>query len=162
MILIISFVMTLYFTRRIKGHTTLIRQCVLMIENIEIQINYSNVKLADLILDLTRNRNFKHLLFIYEIEKKMTDTSDFNYICNEVFNDKKIMNEFDNEDIELLEGFFSGLGKSDINGQILNCKTYKEFFKQRLSFLESQEKIKCKSQSAITVGLGLIFSIVII
>lgn len=133
-----------------------------MIENIEIKINYSNLKLEDLIMDLSNNSNFNNLSFINEIKNRMTDVYDFNCICNEVFNDKNITASFDNEDIELLKGFFSGFGKSDVSGQILNCKTYKEFFKNKLSLLESQEKTKCKSQTAITVGLGLILSIVVI
>ena len=133
-----------------------------MVENIEIQISYSNLKLVDLISQLSDSSNYSNLLFLNEIKRKMTDFSDFNIVCNDVFNDKNIMALFDAEDIELLKGFFGGFGKSDVNGQILNCKTYKEFFKQKLSLLESQEKTKCKSQTAVTVGLGLIFSIVII
>lgn len=154
--------MNLYLTKQIKNHTSSIRQCVLMIENIEIQINYSNIKLANLIVSLAENSSFKNLLFLNEIEKRMSDFCDFNNVCDDVFNDKSIMYLFDDEDIGFLKGFFSGLGKSDVNGQVLNCKTYKEFFKQKLLLLESQEKIKCKSQTAITVGLGLIFSIVVI
>ncbi len=154
--------MTLYLTKQIKSHTTSIRQCVLMIENIEIQISYSNLKLSDLIKKLSVNANFSNLTFIDEIAKRANDICNFNGVFNEVFANKRTMASFDDEDIELLKGFFSGLGKSDINGQILNCKTYKEFFKHKLELLESQEAIKCKSQTAITVGLGLIFSIVII
>lgn len=158
----ISFMMTLYSTRLIKSHTTSIRQCILMIENIEIQINYSNIQLLSLISSLSNNSNFNCLSFLNNINTKMTDFSDFNDVCDDVFNDKNVMNLFDNEDVELLKGFFSGLGKSDSNGQILNCKTYKEFFKNKLERLESEEKQKCKSQTAITVGLGLIFSIIVI
>ncbi len=160
--MIISFVMTLYLTKQIKSHTTAIRQCVLMIENIEIQVGYSNLKLSDLIMNLSNNSNFDNLSFINEIKNRMTDICDFNYICFEIFSDKRVMAYFDSEDIELLKGFFSGFGKSDVNGQILNCKTYKEFFKNKLALLELQEKTKCKSQTAITVGLGLILSIVVI
>ncbi len=133
-----------------------------MIENIEIQINYSNLKLADLIINLSNNSNYNSLIFIDEMKNRMTDICDFNCICNEVFNDHNIMASFDDEDIELLKGFFSGFGKSDVTGQILNCKTYKEFFKNKLLLLESQEKIKCKSQTALTIGLGLILSIVVV
>ena len=133
-----------------------------MIENIEIQINYSNLKLADLIINLSNNSNYNSLIFIDEMKNRMTDICDFNCICSEVFNDHNIMASFDDEDIELLKGFFSGFGKSDVTGQILNCKTYKEFFKNKLLLLESQEKIKCKSQTALTIGLGLILSIVVV
>lgn len=133
-----------------------------MIENIEIQINYSNLKLADLIINLSNNSNYNSLIFIDEMKNRMTDICDFNCICNEIFNNHNIMASFDDEDIELLKGFFSGFGKSDVTGQILNCKTYKEFFKNKLLLLESQEKIKCKSQTALTIGLGLILSIVVV
>ena len=158
----ISFMMTFYSTKQIKCHTTSIRQCILMIENIEIQINYSNIQLLSLISSLTDNSNFNYLSFLNQINMKMTEFCDFNDICADVFNDNNILHLFDNEDVELLKGFFSGLGKSDANGQILNCKTYKEFFKNKLERLESEENQKCKSQTAITVGLGLILTIIVI
>ena len=43
-----------------------------MIENIEIQINYSNLKLADLIMNLSVNSNYNNLDFIHEIKNRMT------------------------------------------------------------------------------------------
>ena len=79
-----------------------------MIENIEIQISYSNLKLVDLIIQLSDSSNYSNLLFLNEIKRKMTEFSDFNIVCNDVFNDKNIMTLFDDEDIELLKGFFSG------------------------------------------------------
>lgn len=154
--------MSLYSIKQIKNHTVSIRQCILMIENIEIQISYSNIKLANLIAGLSNNSSFNYLFFLNEINKRTTEFCDLNNICDDVFNDKSIMNLFDREDIELLKGFFSGLGKSDTNGQLLNCNSYKEFFKNKLKRLEAEEIIKCKSRMAITLGLGLVFSIVVI
>lgn len=162
MILIISIMVTLYMTKQIKLHTHLVRQCVLMLENIEIYINYANHNIKEIFKVLSENDNFDALNFIDEIFKMLTDNSDYKSICNTVLGDKYIMSCFDEDDIELLKGFFLSLGQSDINGQILNCKTYKEFFKQKQALLELQEKAKCKTQTAITIGLGLVFSIVII
>lgn len=149
-------------TKQIKLHTRMVRQCVLMLENIEIYISYSNNNIKEIFKALSENDNFDSLCFVDEIFIKLVDNSDFKYVCNSVLNDKNIMNNFDKDDIELLKGFFLSLGQSDINGQILNCEIYKEFFKKKQALLESQEKAKCKTQTAITVGFGLVFSIVII
>lgn len=133
-----------------------------MLENVEIFISYSNYSVEELFKVLSNNISINKLPFINLISEQMSDDVDFSAICNCVFNDKKIIRIFEAEEIELLKGYFSSLGQTDSMGQILNCKTYKEFFKQKLVILESQEKTKCKNLTAITLGLGIIFSIAVI
>ena len=69
---------------------------------------------------------------------------------------------FDEEDLELLKGYFSVMGKTDLTGQISNCRLYKEFFKQKLKRLESEENMKCKSTGTFIVGAGVLVILVII
>ena len=92
----------------------------------------------------------------------MNSQGEFNNICEVVFEDRKSIQYFSFEEIELLKGFFSCLGQTDKNGQIANCKTYKELFKRRLDILEAQEKTKYKSQMAFSIGLGIMLSIMIL
>ena len=54
------------------------------------------------------------------------------------------------------------LGKSDINGQILNCKMYKETFRKQLNVLEDKEQDRCKSISTIILGFGMLLAIIVI
>lgn len=149
-------------TKQIKLHTRLIRQCVLMLENIEVYINYSNQDIKGIFKTLSENDNFNELSFINEIYKTYLENSNFKLVCNNILNDKSLMGCFDKDDIELLKGFFLSLGQSDIQGQISNCEIYKDFFKHKQELLESQENAKRKTQSAITLGLGIALCIVII
>ena len=143
-------------------HTIKIRQCVLMLENIEIYIKYSNYNIRELFNLLSSNKSIDKLDFIHIILDRINAHDEFTNICDDVFKDRKSVSNFSLEEIDLLKGFFSCLGQTDINGQISNCKTYKELFKSRLNILEAQEKTKCKSQMALSLGIGLILSIMIL
>ena len=81
---------------------------------------------------------------------------------NKVFIDSRLLNIFDCEDIEFIKGFFSMLGTSDTNGQIVNCSLYKKLFEKKYSQLVSIEKSKCKWTSTLSIGLGLVISIFLI
>ena len=143
-------------------HTIKIRQCVLMLENIEIYIKYSNYNIRELFNLLSSNKSIDKLDFVHIIFNRINTQDEFANICDSVFKDNKLISYFSLEEVDLLKGFFSCLGQTDMNGQISNCETYKELFKRRLDILEAQEKIKCKSQIAISLGLGLILSILIL
>ncbi len=60
------------------------------------------------------------------------------------------------DDKNNLLNFFSALGKSDLNGQITNCKTYKELFKKRLENIEKNELKQSKSMSVMIMGIGFL------
>lgn len=133
-----------------------------MLENIEIFINYSNYSIKELFKVLNNSDNINRLPFINIFCENMADESDFNKVCELALYDKKVVGCFEDDELELLRGFFSVLGQTDSTGQIINCQTYKVFFKQRLSVLEAQEKIKCKNQTAMVLGLSFMISIIIL
>ncbi len=68
----------------------------------------------------------------------------------------------DVNDKENIINFFSVLGKSDLNGQISNCKTYKEIFNNTLKNLENNEQSDCKSTGTLIVCFGFFIIILII
>ena len=61
-----------------------------------------------------------------------------------------------------MRGFLSMLGKSDLSGQLMNCKMYSEFFKGKLNSLEKSENNKCKSAVALVMGVTLTAIILIL
>lgn len=133
-----------------------------MLENIEIFIGFSNYNIKELFNLLSNNKSLDKLEFVHTISNNLNSKNEFTNICNDIFKNKSSISYFSSEETDLLKGFFSCLGQTDINGQISNCKTYKELFKRRLDILESEEKTKCKSQMAVSLGLGLIVSIMIL
>ena len=134
----------------------------MMLENIEILLEHKNMSIDGIFKFLKNNDNYNCLNFIEIFSNSLLNTNDYEKIVLEAFNDSEIKKIFDNDDLSLLKGFFSILGKTDLQGQISNCRLYKEFFKQKLQILESEENLKCKSTSTIIIGTGIMFIIVLI
>ncbi len=148
------------YVKKIKLHTKAIYQFYLMIENIEILLSHNNIDIEEIFKILSLNNNYNLLNFI-------------NKICENMKNDKNILNElnilqinnnkfFNNEEKETIINFFSLLGKSDLNGQIIHCRTYKEIFKKKLKESEVKEVTECKSSGILIFGLGFLIVILII
>ncbi len=148
--------------RRIKAHTKAVNQCILMIDNIEILLKYNNLSINEIIELLANNDSYNYLSFIKTLNENML-LGKSSYILSEdntaAINKSIYLNRNDKDNII---GFFSVLGKSDLNGQISNCKTYKEIFNKTLKVLESKEQFECKSAGTLIIGVGLLFIIFII
>ncbi len=156
-ILAICFFITVYKTDNIKKHTIAIRQCVMMIDNIEIMLNYNNTTIEKMMDCLLNSDNYYLLSFIPKIHTLLIN----NIFSGEVIPyDKSKL--FDKEDVTFINGFFSNLGKSDVQGQLSNCKLYKEFLKNKLSKLEQSEKTNCKSISVVIMGIGFVISVLLV
>ncbi len=134
----------------------------MMLENIEILLEHKNISIDGIFRFLIHNDNYKCLKFIDFFYNSLECTNNYERIILEAFSDKEIKRIFDNDDLNLLKGYFSILGKTDLQGQISNCRLYKEFFKQKLRLLESEENLKCKSTSTIIIGTGIMFIIFLI
>ncbi len=147
-------------TEQTKGHTKAIRQCVLMLETIEIYLSYSNSDIYAIFSGLSKKNSYSKLLFIDKIYNNLKNGVDFDDAYVKNLNNPQTTKFLDKNDIDLLKGFYSVLGQSDVDGQISNCRLYKQFFNQKLNTLESQEKSKCKSNIALSIGSGLIISII--
>ncbi len=152
----------IFAVKQIKRHTNAIRQCLLMVENIEIHLAYNNVSISELFLILDKSCLYNELCFIPTILINLKkDSSEM--ILNDITLstiDSSII--FDANDKAYIKGFLSMLGKSDINGQILNCKMYEDTFKKKLKILEDKEQERCKSISTIILGFGVLLAIIII
>lgn len=148
--------------RRIKNHTIAVRQCVMMLENIEMLLEHRNLSVDSIFDFLSKNDNFNQLKFIDSMAKEIEYEKDYEKVLSKALKTHENIKNFDSSDIELLKGYFSVIGKTDLSGQISNCRLYKEFFKQKLKTLEAEENIKCKSSSTFIVGTGVLLIIIII
>lgn len=148
--------------RQIKNHTLAVRQCVIMLENIELLLEHRNLSI-DCIFDfLSKNENFTQLKFIDSVANDFENETDYDKVLAKSLEAKENVKNFDSADLELLKAYFSVIGKTDLSGQISNCRLYKEFFKQKLQKLESEENMKCKSAGTFIVGTGVLFIIILI
>lgn len=162
LILIISIISVTFSVKQIKRHTIAIRQCLLMVENIEIYLSYNNVSISELFFILDKSCLFSELYFIKAILLNVKNDSSEMILNDKTSNSIDSSVVFDANDKECIKGFLSMLGKSDINGQILNCKMYKETFRKKLNVLEDKEQDRCKSISTIILGFGMLLAIIVI
>lgn len=156
----VCIVISLIYIKQIKNHTRAIRQCVLLVENIKILIEYRNLSIEEIFDNISASDNYDLLIFIKDL-KRGIDNQYYDNL-NKVLSTDSLLNYFDSEDIDYLKGFFSMLGRSDTNGQIMNCDLYKNLFEKKLLLLEGNENNRCKSTATLTMGLGMLFSIIVI
>lgn len=133
-----------------------------MIENAEIMLQYRSLSLEELFANLSLSSNYNLLLFIKEINKQLSAGKDYEALYEDAIEDILLTKTYDNEDRSYMRGFLSMLGKSDVSGQIANCKMYKELFKIKLDALQNNENSKCKSMSALIMGVGIMISLIIV
>ncbi len=132
---------------------------MVLIENIRILIEYKGFEIKELFNQILSTDNYELLCFLKDILFQLNNGKDYNQILKKEFNNPP--QYFDNEDTELLFGFFSQLGKSDIFGQVANCELYKNLFQKKLETLEINEKSKCKCTTVLVTGVGIILSVLI-
>ncbi len=154
-------VIILISVKQIKRRTLAAKQCLLMIENIEMFLNYQNATIYEIIHTLYNTGLYSELSFLSVIESDIN-----NNFSDSVCNEKTLLcidslNVLDGKDKENLKYFLSMLGKSDLNGQVMNCRFYKEYFKNKSKNYEDNEAEKCKSVSTIIIGIGLLIAIII-
>ncbi len=160
LILITTIIFAVNYIRKIHLHTKALKQCCLLIENIEILLSYNNLSVNEIFRILSENKSYYLLSFINEVSKSISNNTYILYEENvkRIF-DNKYLNK--NEKESLID-FLSMLGKSDLNGQIINCKTYKEIFKKKLNDYEINEQKNCKTSGTLIVGIGFLIIIMIV
>ncbi len=144
----------LSFIKQIKVRTEALRQIVLMIDYIEISIKYQSLNIKDIFNQLRKSKKYNLLTFINSFVENNNLECDFNTLT--------FRKSFSSYTLQLLNGFFSMLGKSDIDGQIINCETYKCFFKDELQKTEANEERTIKTGTAIFFCIALFILILLI
>ena len=145
--------------RQIKNHTQAIKQSVLLVENIRMLIEYNNLSLKEIFENISKKDTYNLLEFLNTINYGIDD---YNNTLDSVFSEKSFIAYLDKEDCENFKGFLSMLGKSDTDGQILNCNLYKNLFEKKYLQLENDEISRCKSTITLTMCFGMLFLIVAI
>ena len=133
-----------------------------MIETIEILLSYKNLSVNEIFSCLSKNNSLYLLDFIRKINSNISNDL-YHYILSDE-NKKTIMSckYISVTDKENIISFLEVFGKSDLNGQIINCKTYKDVFKKTLKKLEKTESADCKNMGTIILGTGLLLIILLL
>lgn len=158
MLTVSAILVNINYIKQIKNRTEALRQVYLMIDYIEICIKYQSLGLSDIFQHIYNSDKFSLLPFINDF-KKLDFNADFSKYS---FKNIKNLNVLSPYSCELLKGFFSILGKSDVDGQVLNCETYKKFFKAEEEKAVQCEERKIKTGSSLLIGVMLLLLIIIL
>ena len=133
-----------------------------MIENIEILLQYNNLSIKEIFRVLSDNKTYNLLTFIEKINTYFQE-NEYEYFLNDK-NISFIKNNIylDYEDKQILLDFFYSLGKSDLNGQLISCKAYKDAIKKKIKEYEAKEIRECRSTGMLIIGIGFLFVIMVI
>lgn len=134
----------------------------MMLENIEMLLAHRNLSVDNIFDFLRKSQTFSQLKFIESVAEEFLNESDYEKVISKALATHQNVKHFDAADLDLLKGYFSVIGKTDLPGQISNCRLYKEFFKQKLQKLEADENMKCKSAGTFIVGTGVLLIIILI
>ena len=145
--------------KQIKNHTKSVMQLIILVENIKILIEFKSTSITEIFDIICNNESFNCLTFLNDLK---IGVNDYHETLEKVFSNKNLLYIFDCEDVEYMKGFFSMLGTSDVSGQVLNCDLYKKLFEKKYSQLSSNEKSKCKCILTLSIGFGLLISIIMI
>ena len=162
MIIVLTILATINYVKKIKLHTKALNQCYLMIENIEILLKYNNLSIKEIFKILSSNKTYNLLTFLFKINENMQNSENDYFLNENNYIQIKNNSYLNNEDKETLLDYFSMLGKSDLNGQLIHCNTYKDIFKKKIKEIELKELKECKSSGILILGIGFLIVIMII
>jgi stage III sporulation protein AB len=119
----------------------------------------SNITTEEIFKILSLSDNYNLLSFIKFISENMNN--DKNILTSKNLSYIRNNRNFSADEKELIINFLSVLGKSDLNGQLIHCKTYKEIFSKKLKENEDKETNNCKSSTILVFGIGFLIIILI-
>ncbi len=135
----------------------MIEEVLLMLQIISSEIRYSKTPLNVIVSKLSQNRGLSRLKFISEC-RKMLENENFPLSW------KKSVEKSDvnHDDRILLLSFGSGLGTSDVEGQLSNCELHKALFENNLHKAREQCSRFGKLYTTLGVLGGILIALIIV
>ena len=155
-ILISSVYIGLYLRTSLKSRLTALEQTERMIELIETEVNYMNSDIISLLELLSVQKGFNQLVFINDCLSFMKNGEDFDAAWQKAING--FNSALNSADKEILLTFGYQLGKSDLQGQLNNCRLHREKIKSNLSDAEN----RLVKYGNLSLRLPLLFGIMLI
>ena len=145
------------FVRELRARHKELECLLKIIRYIEAQIRYKAMSVSDIIKNMSADGLTKDLK---EMEKCRNATSGrqvADYIAK-----NSSSTSLKSEDIKTIQSFFNSLGKSDIEGEIENCRLHEKMLLTQID--DASRQMSSKTKLYYTLGLfsGLMVSIIII
>lgn len=141
-----------YIAGKLDRRVRIFEKLILMLDCIENEIVYLNRPTARLLETLSENTELAELDFLQRCIALVNRGSNIDDAWEKAVSDSALLGT---EDIAVLCSFAEFLGKSDVDGQISNCRYHSELLKERLCRArQSRDR-----SAAVSRGLGLLTGI---
>lgn len=144
------------FSSKVKKHIRDIEAVNSMFTETAMMINFNAVTFRELIIHLKECPQTRGLKFL-NVDLSSVDIRD-----RMVESVKKNSDNFDEEEVKQLYGFFMQLGLSDLEGQLLMTKKYHEFFRSRFENLQEESLKKCRLYNSLGALGGAFIAVILV
>lgn len=118
---------------------------------LETQIRYSAASIRDILVSAHRSGEYKALLFLEDVVQRLEEGEKPDDVWETAIDNRGGACGFTAADCHLLADFGHQLGKSDIEGQLAHCETYRHLFDNRLE--AAREEFQSKGKLYIVLGI---------
>ena len=139
-------------TYKLVAKSKQIRDIIAFINSIEQSIKYKKDTLYNIINGLKNDETYS---FLFNSTNKIKKDS-FYSICYE---NKQLF--IDEDQKKTLFDFLCGLGKTDLQGQMEHCNTYREFFEKYLNTTDEKNESKIKLYPSLFILSGMLVFLIL-
>lgn len=145
------------FVRELRARHKELECLLKIIRYIEAQIRYKAMSVSDIIKNMSADGLTKDLKVMEKCRNATSGRQVADYIAK-----NSSSTSLKSEDIKTIQSFFNSLGKSDIEGEIENCRLHEKMLLTQID--DASRQMSSKTKLYYTLGLfsGLMVSIIII
>ena len=145
------------FVRELRARHKELECLLKIIRYIEAQIRYKAMSVSDIIKNMSADGLTKDLKVMEKCRNATSGRQVADYIAK-----NSSSTSLKSEDIKTIQSFFNSLGKSDIEGEIENCRLHEKMLLTQIDVASRQMSSKTKLYYTLGLFSGLMVSIIII
>ena len=144
---------------RLKERALQLGAVIKLLHEIETMISYQALSLYEIFRIALENKNYEKLKFIEYFVNRSETNDPFLSAFQKAVEKAAPEMALKNEDIAQLLSFASGLGTTDTEGQIKNCRLYLKLFQENLNEANNVVAQKQKLYCSLGVFAGLFIAV---
>lgn len=133
-----------------------------LIARVASQIRYTAAPAGEILLDAAAREEFRTLSFLQRLQKLMGEGVELPSAWRQAVNDGRAESRFTPADAELLLSFGDVLGKTDVEGQLENCRLFTGLLQEHLASARQQAAAKNRLYITLGVAGGMALALVLL
>lgn len=133
-----------------------------LIARVASQIRYTAAPAGEILLDAAAREEFRALPFLQRLRQLLDEQGKLPSAWRQAVNEGRSESHFTEADAELLLGFGDVLGKTDVEGQLENCRLFSELLQEHLTAARQQAATKGRLYITLGAAGGMALALVLL